>query len=295
MLPLPNETYINLIIQTLPDASPEDISTFNGWDYVVFVIANKYAFRFPRNQKWSKNLPSEAKFSQEFSKYSSLRIPVQELRNDDKIGVYSFYEFIPGRQLDWNTINLFPKKIQVHLAQEIGRFLTSLHTFPVNIAKKCGVEIVNASSFWEDRLAGNRKYSFPLITDNERQWVENLFSEFLSLIQSESISGVPTHFDFRAEHIIINSDTYSVNGIIDISGCIADPAYDFTILGGYSCEFLSEVYKNYNASKDRNFEIRRQFYTKSQVVYDIENYSALNDTKELKIAINRLKGLVKGD
>ncbi len=278
------DIFLAIVRKKFPNIDNAKIQIFDyGWDYVVTVVDNTMAFRFPRREDYAKTLPIEVNFLDQFTKISPIRVPKLAYEKDEKTGIsYVTYRFIPGVQFTKSISKTFSKEELLTVAQQLGKFLTVVHTFPVEKARQLGIQRINSLDSWNKRLSKIKKEVFPHISENEQQWIIKLFENFLKNIKMVPIKSVLTHSDIMPEHIIVDPKTHTLSGIIDFGDmCIADPAYDFTFLSRYGRDFLNEAYKNYNLPRDEIFETRRQFYEDRLVVTNFEHSLELKDEERI--------------
>lgn len=281
-----NDAVLKIVKKAFPDISDEKTQIFDdGWDYVVIVVNSEVAFRFPRRQDYAKTLPVEVNFLKQFSGRSPVNIPQLKYQKDKETGIsYVMYDFIPGVQFTKSVSNTFSKDELLAVAKQLGTFFTVIHSFSLEEAKQLGIQQINSFDSWQKRLTKIRKEVFPHISKGERQWVVNLFEDFLKTIKKIPIKSLLTHSDIMPEHIIVDSKTHKLSGIIDFGDIlIADPAYDFTFLARYGRDFLNEVYKNYGLLRDEAFEMRRQFYEDRLVVTNLEHSLELRDKERVSL------------
>ena len=275
-----NDTILKIVRKIFPDNTDEKIQIFDdGWDYVVIVVNNETAFRFPRKEDYAKTLPIEVNFLEQFASQSPVNVPKLIYKKDKETGIsFVAYEFIPGVQFTKSISNNFSKEELLTIAQQLGSFLTTVHSFPIEKAKQLGIQQINSFDSWQKRLTKIKKEVFPHIDENKQQWIITLFKNFLKTIAKVPIKSVLTHSDIMPEHIIVDPEVHTLSGIIDFGDIlIADPAYDFTFLARYGQDFLNEAYKNYRLPRDEAFEIRRQFYEDRLVVTNLEHSLELRD------------------
>lgn len=277
--------FIALIKQDYPSVKEKNIKVFDdGWDYVVCVVNNTQAFRFPRREDYAKILPREVAFLDKFSSQSPVKVPKLTLRKMSNGTPYVTYSFIPGIQFIRSVSQDYSQQELQDIAKQIGDFLTVLHTFPLKIARTLGFEELDSIKSWSDRLNKIKKDVYPHISETEQAWTTELFSDFIEMISQNPFENRLTHSDIMPEHIIVNPKTHQLSGIIDFGDmCIADPAYDFTFLRKYGLDFLNTAYESYKLDKDNAFEKRRQFYENRLVVTNLEHSIKLQDKEKIEL------------
>lgn len=279
-----NDTVLKIVRKTFPDISDEKIQIFDdGWDYIVIVVNNELTFRFPRRENYARTLPIEVSFLNLFADKSPIRVPKLIYQKDKKSGIsYVTYDFIPGVQFTKSISETFSKEELLTIAQQLGSFLTVVHSFPIEEAKQLGIKQIDSFGSWKKRLTKIKKEVFPYIDGNEQQWIITMFENFLETIAKVPIKSVFIHSDIMPEHIIIDPKTHTLSGIIDFGDIeIADPAYDFTFLARYGQDFLNESYKSYALPRGQTFKERRQFYEDSSAVTNLEHSLELRDKERI--------------
>jgi len=289
-VPTPQTDFISPVKRAYPSAREEDIKVFDdGWDYVVYVVNGSQTFRFPRRDDYSKTLPREVAFLDTFSSLSSVQVPKLTLHKTPDGKPYVTYSFIPGVPFEGDVAqNCSPKELH-EIAQQIANFLSILHSFPIKTAKTMGFDELDSVKYWSDRLNKIEKNVYPHLPASEQSWITELFAEFIEMITQNPFRNKLIHSDIMPGHIIINSTTHKLSGIIDFGDMeIADPAYDFTFLHKYGQEFLDTAYDNYKLDRDKTFEKRRQFYEDRLVVTDLEHSIEIHDKEKIELQKKQL-------
>ncbi len=256
--------YLPIIRNYYPNISPDSITVFqDGYDHDVLLINNHDAFRFPRSIDHGKKDHVENEFLHIFAKTSPC--PVQDITGytDAATGVtYQRYDFIRGVPLSIEAAATLTEQESEHIAVNMGKFLTKLHSFPIASARSMGMDELDPVIYWkyfEDLVEVVDVTVSPLLLDDDKLWIKKLFKDYISIIKESPFDVTVTHSDLLSEHILINETTHELNGIIDFSLRIADPANDFKFFDRYGQAFLKTVYANY-PPVDKYFDWRRQFY-----------------------------------
>lgn len=287
---------LTIVKKRFPNIDNNEIQVFDdGWDYVVIVVNNETAFRFPRREDYSKTLPIEVNFLEVFADKSPVRVPKLTYQKDEATGIsYVSYRFIPGVQFTKKISSTFSKDELFAVAKQLGIFLTLIHSFSVEEAKELGIQQIDSFDSWQKRLTKIKKEVFQHIDENGQRWIITLFENFLETISMTPIKLSLTHSDIMPEHIIVDPKTHTLSGIIDFGdSLIADPAYDFTFLARYGEDFLNECYKNYGLPRDKMFGKRRQFYEDRLAVTNLEHSLELGDQERIATHKKQLSEYVK--
>lgn len=287
------QKFLDIVKKHHPNLKEDQIRVFeDGWDRVV-ILADRIVYSFPRYKGAEEVLPAIAKFTQEFSKISPIKIPVMNLHQNSL--VYVSYQFIEGVQLKKEVYSQIPKPKQLKIARKIGQFLKAIHTFSVDKALSMGVLNTGSVMFTDKEVKEIKDRVYPVIEQAERDWIDEFFNYYFSLYNDFSPKPTVIHSDMQPEHIIVNAQTGELSGIIDFNDLeVADPAYDFRLLDWYYGEiFLEEAYKEYNLQKDKTWNERRRWYAELRMVSHLNHSLQLKDEERIKKHKHRLQEFVK--
>lgn len=266
--------HYKIIKKQYPNVSFEDIKNFQGNDNFVFVVNNDIAFRFPKVPR--KINPARAEFLKAFVQSSPLPLPTIDIHVEPGTGLnYEINTFIPGESFFPKVAKTFTKEELMVIAQKLGEFLSAVHSFPAEKARRIGVDEMDPSDFWaymeqnENAYPKFKRLVFPHISKDEQKWVEKLFTDYISLIKKTPFKTRVVHSDMWVFHIIVDPQKHTLSGVIDFGPRIADPANDFKAFEYYGADFVQEVYKSYKVEVDEHFEKRRLFYTGHDEVFEL--------------------------
>lgn len=280
------ETFLKIIKKYYPDISPEDIKALTGNDHWVFVVGEK-AFRFPKTPKEIN--PKRTNFLKAFASTSTLPLPLIEVHKDEKTGMdYEINDFIQGVSFYPTVAESFTHNQLMEVAKKLGGFLSVVHSFPLERARKLGLDETNPDDFWQymeqnsDAFPKYKEGVYPYVPKQEQEWIERLFTDYTALVKETPFPVRVTHSDIWTYHIIVDPEKHTLSGVIDFWGRIADPARDFKAFEYYGNDFVKEVYKHYSLPVDENFEKRRLFYTGHDEVFELARQ--LKEGNEERIA-----------
>ncbi|MCR4329026.1 MAG: aminoglycoside phosphotransferase family protein [Candidatus Roizmanbacteria bacterium] len=264
----------------------------DGWDFVVG-IACKNAYRFPRSKVYEHKLPVEAAFLKQFKENCPVQVPDLKLHTHPQIGNYAAYPFIEGVPCSRKLVASCGEKDRNAIAHTLGAFLRALHTFPVEQAQSIGITKSMTVLFWKEKYEKLQKTVFPYVKSSQQNWINDIFAQFIEIIENNPVKNTVIHSDIMPEHILIDQNTHALVGIIDFGDVtIADPAYDFGFLHKYGADFLSQAYKGYGRGVDKTFDTRRQFYEDRLVVSNLEHAVLVQDTIWIERRIHELEKYV---
>lgn len=262
------EDFFQIIKEIYPSIQEDEIKVLDdGWDHHVYVIKDKIAFRFPRTKEHGQKDEIETRFFEIFASQSPIKVQNMKFFTDSKTGIkYQIYDFIQGERFTKDLAKKLSSEQLSSIAQDLGKFLSALHSYPVLEARKLYMdEIVNPLDYvdyWEAFLKKDIESNmFEHFSKEEQEWIRIIFHEYITTVRKQPFEVKVTHFDLLPEHILIDSKTHELSGIIDFSLRISDPAYDFSYIDRYGENFLTEVINNYPLQQeDSTFTIRRRFY-----------------------------------
>jgi len=237
-----------------------------GWDFQVFEVDGKWLFRFPKRESGIAKLSTEYKLLSGLGEWVSLPVPQYEYffeSHDSSSRPFAIYRKLPGIAGDAS------KMVDRHgIARQLGIFLSRLHTYPVDKAREADVpEKRDLVVHWRNRSREQlRKLDgLNVNTGLLRRYLENdtpvSFEGAASLI----------HNDLWAEHILLDSRSGRVSGIIDWGDtAIGDPAIDFACLyAWYGESLLENVLAHYTGELDAEVISRSRYLATCLAIHNI--------------------------
>lgn len=229
----------------------------SGWDYDAYLTSDDWVFRFPRRADCADVFESESRIHHLAASAlpSGIAVPHVELMGQPSPGFpYRFagHRLIPGVAADAIGLNLNP-----NLAREIATALGAIHSIPEETAKAAGVVEMNVDDRAEKRWFERGMKVVPELrgldpgVDQALRWVNRIsppFARFEGQLRF-------THNDLGPDHLIVDSATGQLVGMIDWSDAIlGDPVRDFVFLVTWQgWWFADEVLRYYPHSVDRGF------------------------------------------
>lgn len=229
-----------------------------GWggDYDAFLINGRDIFLFSRHPRAARVLAVERRLLPRLAPRVALPIPSFRYIAPDApmapprcVG----YAAIPGEPL---TPTLFQRtattgSILGHMADQLGAFLSGLHSCPLWVAEECGLSgpalspLEQVSQSYHDVRVG----VYPVLGSGERHFLDRLFAAFLADVRQAPWPPTLCHGDLTSDHILIDpSNGGHITGIIDFGDvCLGDPAGDFVWRYAYGDAFFRRVLACYRA------------------------------------------------
>lgn len=274
----------NLLKGIFPDITADEISFYYHGTYNVFVVKNKYIFRFPDaslyNSKGFEMIKNEERLLRAIRGSLSFEIPNPIYCSEDVNNPFVGYKKIPGISLS----RIYEKtsiEERIKLGLSIGRFLTEYHSpeLCLTVSKdlfggKRGTPEDHFVS-WAKEYEEVKKIVFPRIEKNSIRWLQKVFENYLE--QKENFQFDPTlvHGDFDTSNILVNPGTLQITGIIDFEEArISDPAQDLIFIEEGEI-FSNAVIKTYQGNIDSSLEDRIRFYFcragTAYILYGVKN------------------------
>ena len=237
-----------------------------GWDFQVFEVDPVWLFRFPKREASVAKLNMERKLLSGLGEWVSLPVPNYEYfceSPEKAIRPFGGYRKLPGIGGD------ISKTVDQHqVARQLGIFLARLHTYPVEKAREAGVpEAGDLVTHWRDKSREqlSRLNGLNVNLDLLRRYLEN--DAPVSCQGSLSL----VHNDLWAEHILVDTCTGGVSGVIDWADAfIGDPAIDFACLyAWYGESWLENVLDHYTGKLDAGVISRSRYLATCLAIHNI--------------------------
>jgi aminoglycoside 2''-phosphotransferase len=230
-----------------------------GWNHYIIILDNKYIFRFPRTDEYTKELKNEILLLEYLNNKVGINIPRYIYIAKDKS--FAGYLSVSGEQLKKKVFKKLSNKTKSLIAKQLADFLSSLHKTSNKITKQYKVKDINSKTLYKKLVSNINKYIISRISKKDQIIINDYLKEFKKYLVFPN--KVLTHNDLYSSHILLNKNKKSISGIIDFSDRrVDDPARDFTELWDYGEKFVLEVYKNYKGPKDDDFLKRSIMYYK---------------------------------
>ncbi|MFX0014073.1 MAG: phosphotransferase family protein [Promethearchaeota archaeon] len=268
---------LNLIQPFFPELKAEEIKFLYHGSYNVYEIKDEFIFRFPDKVFFDKKgydlIQREQKILMLIQEDISIQIPKPLYMSSDPTHPFIGYKKINGTSLSrcFHKTTLDDHK---HITKQLGKFLSELHSQKV-FQKVCMAfkteQDFNSSQYqhnWRNYFEKVKKKVYPLLKSKQKQWVSQIFSNFLENERNFDFISCVVHRDFDVTNILVDPKTFYVCGIIDFEDTgVYDPAADF-IFYNEGDLFLDHLLANYSRSKDLYFRERMKFlYCRSGLEY----------------------------
>ncbi len=261
-----------------------------GWDHTNLILDNKYVFRFPKDDSHMKKIKVEMKLLNMLSKRVPVRVPKYDFMG--KNNVFGGYKLIKGKELTKTAFRKLTESQKKNCAQKLGKFLTALHDFPKNKAKRIG--LIDDWPLSEERkeYEKRKKFIFSVLSEKECNFVKGFVKKYLSMKVSPELTVI--HNDLCDNHILIKKGKMS--GIIDFGdSSLGDPAKDFAWLWELGDRFVLDVLRSYNRSIDKEFLVRSHYYNFAGSLNQLYHGVADNKKRLLRNSVNKIKIAIRSN
>jgi aminoglycoside 2''-phosphotransferase len=259
-------------ITAIKNIFPADISNVtthnNGDDFFVVEINHEWMFRFPRQEIASKALQVEKAFLAKFKAISPLPVPDHQYIENDFVG----YPKIQGALLTVELFQDISKQSRERIARQIGQFLSAVHNFPVDEAKRIGV--TEGWDGWYIKIIRNfRDTIAPTLPPSAQKPTMTCIEQMLA----EPFESTVIHGDFALEdHVFFDEKRQELSGVIDFADVtLNDPAHDFQNIVEYGGEeFFKTVMSHYRGKDDPTLLKRTKLRIEARPLFEA-SYSLL--------------------
>lgn len=227
----------------------------------VVIVNEHIVFRFAKYEEYADELEGELKILELVQSTVGVRVPTPLLAGPG----YIVYPLLAGEPLLGERITALDEVAQRCIAEDLGSFLFRLHTIDISqrdLDLPSTLAPVTRER-WLDIYSRIKKTVYPLLWKHQVAWAEQLFNRMLADPLSFDFKPTLIHGDLRPYHILIDSQTNEITGVIDfgVAG-IGDPALDIgTLINTYGESFVAKMMKSY-PSLDELLP-RARFYAQS--------------------------------
>jgi aminoglycoside 2''-phosphotransferase len=272
----PSDISISIVHTALkeffPNLSKKNVNFFYHGTYNVFQIENRFIARFPdkslRNEKGAKLIKNEIDILNLLSAYISFKIPKPLHFSLNIENPFMVYEKIPGISLS-KCFNEIKKSQKQKIAHQIADFLSELHSLRLDESSKIeSLSTEDYHDYWLNISIEMKKEIFPKLNSEQKNWLGNVFSDFLEDNRNFKFTPCVIHGDFDTSNILVDPNSFNISGIIDFEeSSIFDPAADFLFYDEGEI-FLKNILDKYKGIKEESFLNRMKFlFCRSSLPY----------------------------
>ncbi len=263
---IPLVTVKKLLRKHFPTIGDEEIRFFYHGTYNVFEVKNEFIFRFPDRafygEKGFQLIQREQEVLELLRPHLPIKIPTYLYFSSDPKNPYVGYKKIRGQSLS-RCFHRAIEEQKIVIAKKIGEILSALHSPEVlhlfETKWKTDFTPETYLQNWQEFFIQVQKKLYPLFTPAQKEWVEQLFDDFLGA--DENFQFVPrvVHGDFDITNILVDPESFQVTGVIDFEETnVYDPAADLLFFDEGQF-FQNQVLKSYKGIKDPTLMERMKF------------------------------------
>ena len=292
--------YKEAIGECFPDLVVDSINLAGeGMDNLALAVNDEFVFRFPKLEEAATKIGLEAVLLPELQKRLDVRIPSPEfVGTDPGTGLtFSGYRSIEGVPLEPELLLDLDPEVRISLTEQIARFISHLHSFPVEEAALLGLKANDFKADYAGDLQPIRELMLPMLGKGEREYVEQLYGDYLGDPGNFDYEPTVIHADLSPEHILYDPVTQAIAGVIDFGDIeIGDPDYEMHWLyGSYGAEFL-QTYLTFKPHPSPDRLLRKlRFFHRANTVGDILIGFHRDDPETVEDGIAALKLQAEAD
>lgn len=257
-----NEEILRERVQRImPDLEIEQFEMNNeGLINDVVIVNGMYVFRFAKKE-YPSTLDIEMRILDLIRSGVGVNVPRPIYHDEDCV----VYPFLNGEPLLLERIMASDESTRIRMSEDLGKFLFNLHTTDISqVAKELPSTLAPVThERWLDIYSRVKETVYPLLWKHQVRWAERLFNSMLTNPRSFEYRPALIHGDLRPYHILINSQSCEITGVIDfgVAG-IGDPASDIgTLINTYGESFVAKMKNTYPNLEE--FMPRARFYAQA--------------------------------
>jgi len=233
-----------------------------GWDSVVMEVNQDWIFRFPRRPEVVEQQRRELGLLNRLAGSLPCRVPQPcwTRTADEHNWGFMGYPKIAGEAISADALN------DPQIADQVSRFLESLHSFPQFEAEQVGVRVYTPQSWraeYAEFFAWAQSVLFPLLDADTRARQTGLWLSYLDQPGNFRFQPVLIHGDLGLEHILWDAVDRRLTGVIDWEDArLGDPALDFAgVMAACGEKAVQKLLDCYSLPPGEGFWERLDFYT----------------------------------
>ncbi|HUS77809.1 MAG TPA: phosphotransferase [Patescibacteria group bacterium] len=272
---VPMDVVLGALRRIFPGIRESEVRFHYHGTYNVFEVRGEYIFRFPDrslfNEEGYELIRREAEVLEVLRPHIDLEIPRFEYFSDDPGTPFVGYWKIPGVSLSRCFGEADEGRLQ-EVAERLGGFLSGLHSeeafraFTDRWPSEFDMDVYRRH--WEERYERIRKKVYSLLDPDQRDWIDALFTGFISDDDNFRFTPRVVHGDFDTSNVLVDPSSLEVTGVIDFEETgLWDPAADLLFFREGEA-FIEGILSSYSQALGPNIEERRRFlYRRGPLIY----------------------------
>lgn len=255
----------DLLVTALPDYRVDTIAPLGeGLENTAYLVNDELVLRLSKADDPAATVAREAGLLAIVGEFATLTIPVPVFA----AGTAMAYRRLPGTPV-FDLPSSWRDRHGTRVAAQLGEFLASLHRIPLELI--AGVARVEEEplSVWLDDATGSYEAAADRIPRRHRGVIKRF-------LHAETPDPEPrqvfSHNDLGIEHVLVDTDTAAVTGVIDwTDAAIGDPAYDTgLILRDLGPAALDAALQSWPERERSALAERSLFYARCSALEDLE-------------------------
>jgi len=270
------EVLLGRIHEAFPELTWTDAELVTeGWDHEVVILDRRIVFRFPNDELYRAGLATEVAVLDRLAVHASLAIPRYSYRTAD--GSFAGYPLVAGDPLSPEGLAARPAGQRSAIAEQLGRFLGTLHTLETAGHRFDDVDGSHITSEQPAIREAMERHLPGVLSPTDLAVARAIMDDVDALIAtSRPITLI--HGDVYASHLLWDGSTGQL-GLIDFSDMAHDdPAIDLAELHEFGTDFVDDVYAAYTGPKDATFIDRAWAYQRWVSVFLMTDHFAYGKT-----------------
>ena len=263
-----------------------------GENSLALLINQDFIFRFPKREEVKDQLAKEIAILPQISPLLNLEVPHFHYvaRNLNFAG----HKMIAGEPLSNKIYNSFEKTTQRSIQQSLALFLSQLHAIDLSTISDSVLPIMNPKEEYTENLSDAYQLIFPHLPTKARETISEIFTSYLNNPENFKYKPTLVHNDFSTDHILVNSATEEISGIIDFGDmAIGDPDYDLMYLADQlGVEFITG-FSDYYSTPRKGLLQKLLFFTVANKLQIILSALEDNDTASEKEGYKNLEESIR--
>jgi aminoglycoside 2''-phosphotransferase len=229
--------------------------------------------RVAKHREAAASLRAEACVLAQIGDHLPLTVPRPLFEAPRACLAFSIHEEVTGEILTrkgWSALSLAAR---TRAAAELAGFLRTLHSHPIDVAKRCGLgELDPAEAALRSRKDASR-FLYPRLAPAIRTQLDDVLERCSAATRSECTVPVLIHCDIAPGHVLFDPTDGRLTGIIDFGDlALGDPARDFIyIYEDFGVEMLEVVITHYQREEASSLLPRvRLWYLFEAVAWTIQ-------------------------
>jgi aminoglycoside 2''-phosphotransferase len=259
-----------------PLRANELVELGRGAESVAYLVDGEWVARFPAVPAAQATLRRELALLPALRTALPLATPVFEHvgRSGTEL-LFVAYRSISGIPLTADTFDALGPDEQEAALASLAEFLSALHAFPVELARRAGVQEERDKGAYNHRQRSLHRGLGGLLSPVEIERLDDIFTQYERDHPPDRLTPTLLHADIKPDHVMYDPVAQRVSGVLDWGDvCLGDPDFDLAVISMFfGAAFLTRLLRH---MPDRDPELvftKVRFFTTlrwlQDLVYDV--------------------------